>query len=150
MITISEFVQWAGGASALIAALSWAAKQGMEAIGLLAQARAAREQAAAAKITAEAAQDVAGAKALEDALERVDRLEERVAELEREREEKDDRIRHLEGQQAVQQQQLDAERRAREAAEGRESALARELAELRLAITGGHQGLPTPMLPPKR
>lgn len=146
---ISEFVQWAGGSSALIAAFAWAVRQGTESLAVMVRARAARTQAEAAKLTAEAAQDVAGAKALEDALERVDKLEGRVSELEREHEEKDDRIRHLEGQQVVQQEQLDVECRARLAAEGRETALARELNELRNEIKGGHQGLKTPMRPPR-
>jgi len=153
---ISDFVQWAGGASALIAALSWAARQATESLAVMARARAARTQAEAAKVTAEAAQDVAGAKALEDALERVDKLEARVEELEttsanqaRELETERDARQHWEGQVHVLQEQLAGERRARDAAEDREHALAREMAELRIAITGGHHGLPTPMLPPR-
>jgi hypothetical protein len=157
---LGDFVQWAGGASALIAALSWAVRQGSESLAVLAKARAARTNAEAAKITAEAAQDVAGAKALEDALERVDKLEGRVGELEgalqaaEERREVEllaaaDARCHLEGQVHILGMELDVERRARSAAEEREHALARELTELRNAITGGHTGLPTPMLPPR-
>jgi predicted nucleic acid-binding Zn-ribbon protein len=157
---ISDFVQWAGGASALIASLSWAWRQGVESLATLAKARAARTNAEAAKLTAEAAQDIAGARALEDALERVDKLEGRVGELEgalqaaEERREVEllaaaDARCHLEGQLHILGQELDVERRARGQAEDREHALARELTELRHAITGGHTGLPTPLRPPK-
>jgi hypothetical protein len=105
---LGDFVQLAGGASALIAAIGWAARQVGESVALLAKARAA-------KLTAEAALAGAGAKALEDALERVDRLEERVE--------------ALEASEVRCRQELDMERRARITAEGR-------LAELEQAIEG--------------
>lgn len=149
---LGDFVQLAGGASALIAAVSLAARQATESLAALAKARAA-------KLSAEAAQDHAGAKALEDALERVDKLEARVGELEHELVAERERAaseriqavedrRYLEGQVAVMQQELAAERRARVAAEERGQALASEMIELRNELHGGHHGLPTPLRPP--
>src|SRR5688572_1359627 len=147
VMDIGDFVQWAIGSSTLMAGASWAFRQTVTALTALSNARAAKVAADAAKVAAEAAQDVAGAKAFEDALERVDKLEARVEELERELETERDARGHWESQVHVLQQQLDAEKRARGAAEDRESVLAREMTELRLAIHGSHQTLPTPLLP---
>lgn len=105
----------------------------------------------------EAAQDEASAKAVlavvaELGQVRLELQAERSArqELEKKVDVLESSARSWEGQVSVLSEQLSAERRARIASEEREHALAREMRELRNAITGGHQGLPTPMLPPKR
>jgi chromosome segregation ATPase len=76
-------------------------------------------------------------------------LEGKVAGLEVRCDKAEDTARHWESQVHVLSEQLAGERRARIASEDREHALAREMTELRIAITGGHHGLPTPMLPPR-
>lgn len=127
---------------AVIAAIAWAIRQLSDAGAAMMKARAARE-------TAEAAKDQADAAAVASVVERVEELEAEVKQLRAELEEERDQRSHWEGQVHVLEQQLAAEKRAREAAEEREGVLAREMSELRLAIHGSHQTLPTPLLPPR-
>lgn len=126
---------------AVIAAIAWAIRQ-------LSDAAAAWAKARAAKVAAEAAKDQADAAAVASVVERVEELEAEVKQLRAELDEEREQRSHWEGQVHVLEQQLAGERRAREAAEEREGALAREMAELRLAIHGGHHTLPTPIRPP--
>lgn len=137
---IPDWVALIGSASALLAAGGFALRQGSEAIAALAKARAA-------KVAAEAAKDQAEASAVQSVVERVDELEAEVKQLRSELEEERGLRSHWEEQVWVLKEQLAAETRSREAAEEREGHLAREMSELRLAIHGSHQTLPTPMLP---
>lgn len=147
----ADFVAYAAGSSVLMGTLTLAVRQGIESAAVWSRARSA-------KIKAEAAQDEAGAAAVKHAVERLGVLETRVAELERGIDERDDRIRHLEGQNAVQQQQIDAAKRAQKQAEDLQTGLQRELSLLRNDVAAGYTNphkpagqtaLPTPMLPPR-
>jgi chromosome segregation ATPase len=146
-VDLPDLVSGAGSAGIIIASIGYAVRQWSESRAVVEVAKAKLVDAQAKKLAAEADQARAGAEAFKDALERVDRLEARVGELEQALERSEEEGRHLQGQVSVLGQELEVERRARAAAEGREHALARELTQLRLDIHGGHTQLPTPLRP---